>query len=284
MRMSAFTQQSAPNRHGVFATELKNYELPSFSGVVLSALETLRDPTATAESASEILAADPGVSVKLLALANSACFGLSRPVQSVAHAISLLGQTQVEAMLLSVAVSGVLPRSPIPQLKASQFWRAAARRAVLARSLARLIDRDHIHETFTASLLQDMAIPLFAQLKSAEYGEVLEQWRSEQLDLAELERQRFGWDHAMMGAWMCERWRFSDSLLRTIGAHHGLWAETELPAVTLVSCLTDAAGDDYGQAQFVQNVCDRYSLPEQDVADLIAHSAVEAAELSSLFV
>lgn len=276
------SQASGADRQGQLGAPFREYTLPTFSGVVVQALDKVRSPNANAADVAAAVEADPGVSVKLLGLANSACYGLTSPVNSAAHAVALLGRDQVETILLTVGVAAALPQSLVPELDASRFWCGAARRAAVARALAALIDKTNTHETFTAALLQDMALPLMVELKPDAYPRILATWRDENRDLAELERAEFGWDHAMVGAWMCQEWRFSSQVMRAIGAHHGVWEETDLPAVTLVSCLTDG-GDDYGQNQLTEAVCERYSIPEDDVTSLLAECEQQAADLARLF-
>ncbi|MDD9944929.1 MAG: HDOD domain-containing protein [Myxococcales bacterium] len=272
-----------PESRGLLAAPLAEYTLPSFSGVLMSALEKVRNPDANAAEVAAVLESDPGTSVKLLGIANSACYGLTAPVNSAAHAIALLGRGQVEALLLSVAVGGALPKPTIPELDGHRFWCGAARRATIARSLAQRIDPRRGSESFTAALLQDMAVPLLAEVKGAEYGAVLEAWRQERQDLAALERQRFGWDHAMVGAWMCQEWRFSSQVMRAIGAHHGVWDETDLPSVTAVGTLTDAERD-YGAESVIEVAVERFGMSLPDAETLVAASETDAADLARLFI
>ena len=78
--------------------------LPSFPSVVLAALEKIRDVDASLGEAADVMAADPGLTVRLIDTVNSAAFGLRHTVRSVQHAATLLGRSQVEAMLISLAV------------------------------------------------------------------------------------------------------------------------------------------------------------------------------------
>lgn len=262
--------------------DLEGYQLPSFSGVVLSALGKVRDRNCDAGEVAALLESDPGVTVKLLSLANSACYGLRRRVDSAAHAVSLLGRAQVESLLLAVGIGGALPSDPIPELDSSRFWCAAARRASIARAIAGKVDQDHISESFTAALLQDMGVPLLAQRHPEAYGALLGAWRSEATDLAALEREQFGYDHPMVGSWMCQQWRVSELIMRAIGAHHGVWEETDLPAVTLVGALNDGDSD-YGQEALTAECEQRYKLTPDVMGPLLEKAELDAADTARMF-
>lgn len=275
--MSADSAMSAPARL------LEAYALPSFSGVVTTALERARDPDADAGQVATVLEADPGVTVKLLSLANSSAYGLAARVNSAGHAIALLGREQVEALLLSVAVAGLLPKSPLPELDPMRFWLGAARRASVAKALA-MTDRDarRAGECFTAALLQDMAVPLIAQVEGSAYGAVLAAWRSEGRDLAVLEREAFGYDHAELGALMCRTWHFAEAVTQAVAQHHAATPETPKSPVQAVAHMTDA-DNDYGASEVIAHAVDVLGLLEAEAEALVQDSATAAVEVARLF-
>ena len=114
---------------------LGKFELPSFPVVVAEAMRQLRDPDQSLSDIATGLQRDPKVTVRILNLANSPAYSLRHPVRNVQHAVSLLGRSEVEALLLSVAVRGALPKTP-RWFDDARFWQASARRAASARALA----------------------------------------------------------------------------------------------------------------------------------------------------
>jgi HD-like signal output (HDOD) protein len=73
---------------------LKGYELPSFPAVVMQILQKIRSPYSSVSSIAESLSLDPGISVKVLAIANSAAFSPSKRVENLTQAIALVGLSQ----------------------------------------------------------------------------------------------------------------------------------------------------------------------------------------------
>ena len=65
------------------------------------------------------------------------------------------------------------------RLEASRFWRAAARRATLARVFAQHMHAATQAEAFTAALLLDMAVPLLAGVDSGGYAVLLDRWHAD---------------------------------------------------------------------------------------------------------
>ena len=265
---------------------LGEYQLQSFPVIVMNALEKVRDADASNPEISELVATDPGLSVRLLTTVNSAAYALRHKVSNVDHAVSLMGRGELESVLISMAVHEVMPADNIPGFDAHRFWGAAARRAALARGLADLIDPSSRSESFTAALLQDMAIPILAQQRADDYAPVLERWHANGADLAALEREAFGWDHATVAMWMCDDWGFPDRIAEAIGAHHGTVDDelVALPAVSLVSVLREQDDATSGVEQLVENACGNYNLPEEQVIELVDSSFAAAEDISRMFV
>lgn len=262
---------------------LGDYELPSFPLIVLNALEKVRDADASGAEISELVATDPGLSVRLLKTVNSAAYALKHKVSSIDHAVSLMGRGELESILISMAVHEVMPTESIPGFDAQRFWGAAARRAALARGLADLIDPSSRSQSFTAALLQDMAIPILARQRADDYGPVLEHWYGNGTDLATLERQNFDWDHATVAMWMCDDWGFPERISEAIGAHHGTNDDlVALPAVSLVAVLREQ-GETTGVEQLVEDAYENYGLSSDEVIELVGTSFAAAEDIASMF-
>ncbi|HJN77671.1 MAG TPA: HDOD domain-containing protein [Myxococcota bacterium] len=194
--------------------------LPSFKAVTMQTLRKLRDPEASSQEIAKLVASDPGLSVKVLSTVNSAAFGLRRPATDVGHAINLLGRGGVEGIVLGVAVKNALPMDGADGYDPIMFWRAAAVRAATAKALADALDPKHRMLSFTAGLLQDMAVPLLAHRASG-YGRVLRAWHCGDVELEAAERHEYGWDHAEVAGWLASDWEFPAVLGDSIVGHHG---------------------------------------------------------------
>jgi HD-like signal output (HDOD) protein len=266
---------------------LGTYSLPFFSTVVLSTLEQIRDPDATPATVGDVISADPGLSVRILGSVNSAAYAVRREVKSVEHGVALLGIPAVESLILSVAVGSVVPRQSAPGYDHARFWRAAARRAAVSRALAAKLNPALVSESFTAALLQDMAIPFLATQQAERYGPILERWHAGEESLAVLEQQEFGWNHAEVATWLGTEWRLPDSLVEAIGGHHGAVSEGTLglecpPAVSLVSYIRETE-EDLGIDKLLKAAHDEFGLPTQQVEELVNKSLEAAEELARQF-
>jgi HD-like signal output (HDOD) protein len=262
-----------------------DYKLPSFPAAVVQTLEKIRDPESTAASVAEFLSFDPGLSVRVLRLANSPAFSPRRKVENLTQAIALVGFSQLETMVLSVGVRNATPTQPSPGYDATRFWRASARRGVLAHSLASLLCPAKRSECFTAGFLQDLALPLLATRGPEPYGSVLEQWHRDGGKLCELEREVFEWDHAEVATWICNDWNFPENIAAAIGGHHGTrYAGHEpLAPVSLVSWL----GEDehhLGTEALIEEAHSRFGIPLDETKKIIASSFEKGDALAPLML
>jgi HD-like signal output (HDOD) protein len=252
--------------------------IPSFPAVTLQTLQKLRDPNTPMKQVASLVETDPAVSVRVLKLVNSAAYGLRRPVNNVQHACTMLGRAKLEGIVLAVAVSDALPSGSTRGFVHKRFWKAAARRAATAKALADMLDPSSASVSFTAGLLQDLAVPMLAHNKKG-YGAVLEQWNHDGGSLEDLERSEYGWDHAKVAGWLCADWSFPDDLGTSIAGHHGLH---EAPApVALVALLNEDGG---GNDALIALAEERYSANADRVVLALERGFEQGQEVARLFV
>jgi HD-like signal output (HDOD) protein len=227
---------------------------------------------------------DPGLTVRILRLVNSAAFGLSSQVSNLQHAISLLGRSRLESLVLALAAAEQVP-DQMGCLERKDFWGAAALRATLARALAQELHAATEAESFTAGLLQDMAVPLLANSNPNGYGEILARWHEDpELQLDTLEQELFGYDHATIGALMAEDWGLPEYLIRAIAGHHESNGNGEVdPAVRLVSLVTYAPEND-GRTVVSARAESGFGIEGSVMAEIMDRSLSEAQEVAGMFL
>lgn len=245
------------------------FELPTFSGVAVSTLTLLREEGDMALIAEQLMA-DPGLTVRMLRTVNSAAFGMRQEVTNLQHAVSLLGRARVEALVLAAAVGDALP--PMQGVDGRAFWHTSARRACLAKGIAAQLHPASSFESFTAGLLQDMAIPLLEQSHPGRYAALFAEAQSNpDVSLQALEREAFGFDHAQVGAVMAESWDLPEGLITAIAGHHedGRGAPHAVEAVARVR-----HGDGDPELEALRSHC-RVSL---DISDGALGAIIESAD------
>lgn len=262
---------------------LGDYELPSFPHVIAEALGLLSDADVSMSEVASLLELDPGLSVKLLRLTNSAAVGLRNPVHSLHQAVTILGRNQVESVLISTAATASIPNPHSPVFDCSRFWKSAASRAVVATGISAVIEPTRRSETFTAALLQDMALPVLVDHIEG-YDLLLKRWYDgEVIDLAAAEEETFGWDHASVAAKIGKMWEFPETLLNAIAMHHEVDDTTDMVGVRLVAGWHET-DETRGRTLLLEQAARSPQLQEIDIEAIMDEALERVGEVAALFL
>ncbi|WP_374438669.1 HDOD domain-containing protein [Inhella sp.] len=161
---------------------------------------------------------DVAMSAALLKLANSPLMGLSRRAETVNQAFTLLGMLTVESLLVEIALRRALP-SEGPAL--TRFWDVATRRAHAMAFLARrerIAPSDVAH---TCGLFLDVGIALLLRWPlTPPYLNTLAIANDSLEPFTQIERERHGLDHALVGAAMAHGWGVGQGVVLAVRQHH----------------------------------------------------------------
>lgn len=262
---------------------LGDYELQSFPAAVMNVLGMLRDPHSEVKDIADQIQMDPGMNIKILRLINSAAFGLVTKVSNLHHAVTILGRSRLESMLLTYAVATTIPPK-LGCMEVSRFWLASARRACLAKRIALHLHAATQAESFTAALLQDLAIPLISEGKIELYKDLLKKWHADkEADIDVMERELLGYDHPTIGALFAEGWGLPEYLIHAIAGHHDLSEESSTePAVRLVSLLRYFDEDD-GTERLIKTAEKDFGISMNMMEGMIIKAFAEAEQFADSF-
>jgi len=128
-----------------------------------SSLEVVRKAIRATENSErgnahleQILLADPGVTARVLRLANSAYFGVSRHVSTVSIAIAIIGLDRLRKLLRHVLVSQVFDALQARRPEAVPIWRTSVAAGAAAYVIARLCRKGDPEELLTIGLLHNV--------------------------------------------------------------------------------------------------------------------------------
>ena len=265
---------------------LKDYKLPSFPSVILQILQKIRNPNASAADIADSLSLDPGLSVSLLSIANSAAFSPKNKVKNLTQAIALVGLSQLESLVLGVGVAKGIPKQECQWYDPAEFWLASARRAMLAHGIARIIAPSKESECFTAAFLQDMALPFLACNRRDAYDPILEKWREDGGNLAQLEDETLDWTHAEVATWICSEWGLPENIALAIKNHHDLEDDTSnktLGPVRLVSIIREDESNT-GLDEMVATAEEVFRISEEKMKPIIEPAFEKAEDLARMIV
>ncbi len=196
--------------------------VPSIPGLYLDIVKALQSPTASAQNIADIVSRDPGLSAKLLQLANSAVFGFNRPVNSVAEAVQFLGVGIIQSLALAVPLFSGFNQNKCLSFPVNQVWNHSVQTGMLARWLVNesLADPQLAEEAFSAAILPDIGQIILADGLPKEYAAVLADSKSRKEPLCQAERTMLQTTHAEIGGYLLALWGLPFSLVDAVAYHH----------------------------------------------------------------
>ena len=159
------------------------------------------------QEVSDLIACDPGLSARLLRLVNSAGFGLPSSIETVAHAISMVGVGQVEELVLTTAVADTLGDYSCEQLDVRRFWLRSVNRAICARLLAADCHVINHQRLFVTGLLSCVGLLILYRSMPVLARQARDMAADSGLPLHLAEREIVGFDHAAIGALLLHNWK-----------------------------------------------------------------------------
>ncbi len=214
------TQVENESARETFAEEFQNIEIPVLPAAVSRLIaEINRDEPDTARL-EQIIGSEPQISAKILRTVNSSQFALRAQVTTIRHAMSMLGLNRVRSIGLSYAMLEAVPEPDSQLFKHEAFWTDTLLRSLLARAITQRAIPGEEDEAFTAMMLADVSIPVLLTTWEEKYLPVFSRWEGDVRELAQLERELVGWDHAQASAWILRKWEFPDKLVVTAASHN----------------------------------------------------------------
>jgi len=169
----------------------------------------------TAHVIETIIESDPALTCRVLKVVNSSAYGLRTACTSIGHAAVLLGFSTMRDIGASLAVIDSLDdgsRESARLLEHVQITGAIAQRVAVLRGAWKELP------AYTVGLLHDIGKLMQLQVGGEDgYAALL---AGEPTEHYLRERERYGYDHALLGAHLLERWELPSPIPNAVGWHH----------------------------------------------------------------
>ena len=179
------------------------------------------------QDVAQLIVYDPGLTARLLRIVNSSYFGFAANIETVNHAVSILGVQQIRDLVLATSIADALGDYECEYLDIKQFWQRSVYRAIAARNLAGICNLMDGERMFVAGLLSGIghlimyqSVPVLAQQAQRESD-------SNGKPLYLVERDVIGFDHARVASVLMKNWKLPGSLVVVIENHLELDPEAD---------------------------------------------------------
>lgn len=214
----------------------KTPDLPSLPAAAMKVLKEAQSSTSNASSIAQILAQDQALSVRVLRLANSAYYGLTRKVSNLQEAVVVLGTRCVRNLCMVAATYPWMSRKLEGYaLGPRELWTHSFGTALGAQFMAKFSKKCNEDLAFTAGLLHDIgkvALSVWLENKTLSVAKYAAQ---AEVAFDAAEKRILGFDHCQVGEHLANNWNLPDDIVNAIRWHHTPSALENTPP--LVDCV-----------------------------------------------
>ena len=193
--------------------------LPAMPQILLKLLEQCQSDVAGMAELADLIAKDPGISSKIIAVANSSAYHRVGSKVGLEQALASIGTDMVKTLVISESVFQIFNNfSCANGIDLRRFWKHSLAAAVIARDIAARMHYPHVEEAYFAGLLHDIGRLALLAACPAEYRASF--LAADDAGLCALEQRILQVTHAEAGAWLVEHWYLDSFLADSVLYHH----------------------------------------------------------------
>ena len=271
-------------------------ELPPFSPILNRLLASLAKEDVSFNKLGDLIEKDPVMAGNLLHLVNSALYARRGSINSVRHALSLLGINKLRNAVLGMSISRMWNQVRTPAAwSMTRFNMHSSAAAILSDLLSQKLSVDYAEGAFVAGLLHDVGRLLIALGLTEEYERILHMHEAEGKPLLECEMEVIGFTHPELSADALAHWNLPLPIQNAVRFHHAPQLDPTVigPQEVALSRVLDAANQyvnstgvsilkkcpDTADATLVESL----GLPGEMVQTILADFKAEYEAMSAFF-
>jgi HD-like signal output (HDOD) protein len=198
-------------------------KIPPLEPVVARTLALIKDPTSSPQKLAQEIAKDVMLTFEIMKIVNSPIYGFSRRVQSLEHAITLLGFKSIESIVLSAYAKRVydtelkffnLKRG---ELSIQSFIGALAAKLVAQENWPELEDL-----VFSAGTLRSVGKIIMNFFFSKHYDKLKQEIKKDFDSFDKVEKKIFGFTSNEFSIIILERWKIPDEIKKIVQFYNKL--------------------------------------------------------------
>jgi HD-like signal output (HDOD) protein len=259
-------------------------ELPPFSPVLNRLLSTLSNENASTAKISEIIETDTVIAGNVLKVVNSALYGRRGTVNSVRHAVSLLGINKLRNTVFAMSISRLWR-----QVHTAGGWSMAKFNlhsvacGLLSDLLVQRVPITYPEGAFAAGLFHDLGQLLIAVGLPEEYEDIKGLFESGHGSLSECEEDVIGTSHAELSAHALAVWNLPAAIQSAVRFHHAPERDpTKAPAGGFGLALTLHCADTYVDSIGISPYLSQDASPDSSISEPFAPLGIQLASADFL--
>ena len=182
--------------------------------------DALSNPDKTFQDIGDIISCDPALSARLLKIVNSPFFGFPSKIETISHAISIIGMSQLADLALATLVIYQFRGIPNSLFNMEKFWKHSMACGVAARSIAEFKGEANVERFYLAGILHDIGRLVIFKKEPALARDAFFMSKEKEENIFLSERELMGFDHADVGGELLKAWQLPPRLVEAVAYHH----------------------------------------------------------------
>ena len=116
----------------------ENEPLASLPNTFYLLQDEVEDPNSDFARIGKIISMDPALTLRLLKIVNSAFYGYRNQIETVSHALGVVGTEQLIQLVLATSVVGQFKGIPKDMINMEYFWRHSVACGLVARTISEM--------------------------------------------------------------------------------------------------------------------------------------------------
>lgn len=200
---------------------LKGYlEVSSLPMIYYKIDEVINRPNTSMADIGKIVGQDPGLTVRLLRLVNSAFYSFPSKVETITQALVVIGVRQLRELVLATSIVHLFQGIPKDLASMESFWRHSIACGLAARTIATHRHEANIERFLIAGMVHDIGRLIMYKKIGDLSRSALVQSRACGTPLFWAEKEIMGFDHAQIGRMLLQSWNLPQSLEEAVAFHH----------------------------------------------------------------
>lgn len=182
--------------------------------------EKLDDPNSSFDDLADIVKTDPALSARLLKIVNSAFYGFAEKVDTLTHALNIVGTDQLTDLALAAIVTSKFQGIPRDLINMETFWMHSIGCGIASRKIAERMPGVESEKMYLGGMLHDIGSLIIFKESSEDAKKILLRCKENGENLFKVEKEVLGYDHAEVGGLLLTEWKLPDRLVEVVKYHH----------------------------------------------------------------
>ena len=211
----------------------------SVPSVYVKLKQVLDDPESSFKDFARIINTDPALTARLLKIVNSPFYGYSEQIETVTHALNIIGTEQLSQLVLATTIKEQFGDVPRYLVNMDSFWRHSIACGVASRVLAKMMKEKSLDTYYVAGMLHDIGSLVIYKKVPQKAKAILARVKDNGENIFDVEREVLGMTHAAVGARLLRTWKLPTRLIEPVLFHHSPHLAKEFPLATALVYLAD---------------------------------------------